>query len=312
MPSATTHASTREAKSPIISTSATLASSVATPWTMARSSLRIEGRNSRICWSPEYPAPASSTAMSAPLARTALMEGSRSTHSHDECSVISSTKPREVRLRVEHVANLGVAQGIGLDVDGEEAVLGQVGAPRERNAEHDRLEIRLDSPLARPCEPHVGAHSAGIGVGEAGESLVADDHALVEVDDRLVVALHPDARNRVVEELRPPGIGGVAVSVNCHERLPKSRRSRRHRMADARHRARVVRLCARDGRGAMRHQPCRNLRVHALSIDRRTRVSTFFAAYVHRPQASHRAAVTSDHRRHSVDISRVPCGHSHN
>ena len=71
MPSATNHASSREVNIPSASTTAALVSSLSMPAIRSRSTLTKSGRSTVMCLSEAKPAPASSTASSAPAARRA-------------------------------------------------------------------------------------------------------------------------------------------------------------------------------------------------------------------------------------------------
>lgn len=94
IPSASTHASMRFANTPSISTSALFTSSRSTSATSARSSFSTDGRKARICCSPAYPAPASSTAISAPRRRRRSSPAATAFASpSSRCSVTSTTTP---------------------------------------------------------------------------------------------------------------------------------------------------------------------------------------------------------------------------
>ena len=76
-PSATSHESSREVNMPSASTTAAFVSSASMPATRSRSTFTKSGRSTVMCLSEANPAPASSTASSAPAARTGAIASER-------------------------------------------------------------------------------------------------------------------------------------------------------------------------------------------------------------------------------------------
>ncbi len=97
-------------------------------------------------------------------------------------------------------------------------------------AQHDGFEFSLKATSLCSGEPHIGSDALRVRVTEASQGLVAHDDSLIQVDDRLKVALHAVACDGIVNQLSPTRVGGMRVSVNRHRissRAPQARRGAR-------------------------------------------------------------------------------------
>ena len=120
----------------------------------------------------------------------------------------------EVRRVGERIADGGVGQHGGGDVDGEEGVGGQLAARAERQPDRERLELGSAAVRVRRVDP-LGRGGDRV-AGEAQQRLVPGDLAALEVHDRLEVDRHALAAQRAREHAHPVGgYRGASTDIGC-------------------------------------------------------------------------------------------------